>query len=687
MNMSRLHLPVSFHSETLHGACGSCTIFPMPVGQGSSWNVALVSAIARVVAIEAWSTGIDRGFSPEINVPTDARFGRTEENFSEDPALVGALGAAAVLGLHGGNTGSPSDPLPPFAIVSEAKHAAAYAFGGKDGAAADLSERTLHDIYLRPWREYALAGGRGLMLAHNTINQEPCHSSRTLMGWLREQGNLSGALFGSDMCDVGLLRVNGLHVAASLEAAAALSMGAGLDQELCNAEDGRGQAFPLAAQAVADGLLPQAALDRAAGNVLRAKFSSGLFDGRALVNDTNLALLDTPANRALARQAALEGIVLLKTDTALLPLKLGSGAPLRLAVVGPLAGCADNATSCDATLSQCGGYTNNGARVVSVLAAAYNESGLAVVYSPGCAVGGNDTSQFAAAVAAANSADLVLFVGGDSGGLGWNKNTCGEDDDRSELDLPGVQADLVAALADTGVPVVLALVHGRPVTFLKHDLLSRVAAVLAMWRPGEEGGNALFDLLAGRASPSGRLAQAWVRSVGQIKSQASPYFSLFQGDFDRVSYNGDTIAAGGGVSPFAFWQPAFNFGFGLSWTSFTIELRNVTVAAGGSSITSSVRVTNTGTFAAKHVVQVYFSMALSVIVRHHSRLLAFAKTDVLRPQEAVELDVTASTCGLASYNPATRQLEIEGGAYTIAVGASSTDFMGSADIALAAGVC
>jgi hypothetical protein len=126
----------------------------------------------------------------------------------------------------------------------------------------------LHDVYLRPWREYANAGGRGLMLAHNSISQVPCHSSVPLMSWLRAQGNLSGALFGSDMCDVGLLGPNGFRVAAGLEAAAALSMGAGLDQELCNPTDGRGQAFTLAAKAVADGLLPQAALDRAASNAL-----------------------------------------------------------------------------------------------------------------------------------------------------------------------------------------------------------------------------------------------------------------------------------------------------------------------------------------------------------------------------------------------------------------------------------
>lgn len=258
---SRLAIPVTFHTESLHGGCGGCVVFPMPAGQASTWDAPLVGAVAAAVAAEAWATGVDRGFSPEINVPGDGRFGRTEENFSEDPMLTGAMGVAAVLGLHGGEAGGASTYLPPFAIVSEAKHAAAYAFGGKDGSAADVSERTLYEVYLRPWAEYVAAGGRGAMLAHNSINQVPCHASAALMGWLRAQGAnataSAGLLLASDMCDVGLLGPNGFRVTTGLEGSAALAMAAGLDQELCNAQDGRGQAFPLAPKAIADGILEQ----------------------------------------------------------------------------------------------------------------------------------------------------------------------------------------------------------------------------------------------------------------------------------------------------------------------------------------------------------------------------------------------------------------------------------------------
>lgn len=680
MSSSRLAIPLSFHTESLHGACGGCVIFPMPAGQASSWDVALVQEVAGVIAAEAWATGIDRGFSPELNVPGDPRFGRTEENFSEDPALVAAMGVAAVLGLHSNERGGPSTYLPPFSIVSEAKHAAAYAYGGKDGAPADISERTLHDVYLRPWAEYAAAGGRGAMLAHNAINAVPCHSSQTLMSWLRAQGNFSGALLASDMCDVGLLGPHGFRVAADLESAAVLAMSASLDQELCNAEDGRGQAFPLIPGAIAKGLMPESALDRAASSVLRAKFAAGLFDSRALVNDSNLGLLNSPAHREVARRAAAEGIVLLKNENNLLPLTLGGrGAATRIAVIGPLAGCADNSSDCVATRSQCGGYTSWGVDVVSVLAAALNETGAAVTYTPGADVGGNVTTGFAAALAAARAADVVLFVGGDSGGLGWNANTCGEDDDRALLELPGVQAPLLAALGASGTPVVAVLIHGRPVTF-RPGVLDGVGALLAAWRPGAEGGHAVMDVLTGRVPPSGRLAQSWVRSVGQVKSEASPWYHELRGDFGEVSYNGDIKSAGWDDGS-ASWAPAWPFGAGLSYTTWAAALGGAAVEAG--QLVVRVNLTNTGAVASKQVVGVYYSRALSAFVRHHQRLFAFTKTLApVAPGATVALAISAPVASLASYDAASQASIVEPGVYTLTAGFDSASAFGTVDITI-----
>ena len=676
LNASRLGIPLSFHTESLHGACGGCVIFPMPAGQASTWDVTLVHDIASIIAMEGYATGIDRGFSPELNVPSDSRFGRTEENFSEEPTLTGAFGAAAVIGLHAGEMGGPSTYLPPFAIVSEAKHAAAYAHGGKDGAPADVSERTLHDVYLRPWREYAAAGGRGAMLAHNAINQVPCHASVDLMSWLRAQGNLSGALFASDMCDVGLLRT--FRVAQDLTGAAALSMGAGLDQELCNPTDGRGQAFPLIPQAIASGTLPASALDRAVGNILRAKFAANLFDGRALVNDSFLPLLNAPQHRALARRTAAEGAVLLKNDGALLPL---APSLRRVAVIGPLAGCVNETSfDCVATRSQCGGYTSWGVQVISLLAAARNESGLSVTFTPGAQIGGNDTSGFAAAVAAAVAADVVVFAGGDSGGLGWNNNTCGEDDDRTLLELPGVQAQLLTALAATGTPVVAVLIHGRPITFAP-GVLDNVRAVLATWRPGCEGGTGIWDVLLGRVPPSGRLAQSWVRTVGHVKTEASPYFHEFRGDFGEVVYNGDLIAKEGIDDGTVSWTPRFPFGFGLSFTNWSLNLVSGSVVNGNIIIVAHL--TNTGSVASKQVVQAYYSKQLSTFVRHTQRLLAFAKTDVpVAPGASITLTLSATVDSLASYDPNTKTRIVESGAYDVTIGFDSVKVLGTVTVNL-----
>lgn len=362
VNNSRLHIPVTFHYETLHSGGGGATIFPMPCLQGSTWDLELVGQTARIIGLEAAANGGDRGFSPEINVCTDPRFGRTEENFGEDPKLVAAMGAAAVKGLHNGNTEGPSGYLPTGAIVSEAKHAAAYGYGGKDGMAADISPRTLHDVYLRPWREYKEAGGRGAMLSHNSINDVPAHADPELMGLLRKWApigtNSSGMLLASDMCDIGLLAAGtptngikrgantGFGVAANLSDAGAMSMTAGMDQELCNPTDGRGQCFTLVADAVASGEMNQQALDRAAANVLRSKFAVGLFD-KPLADPAATAVINTAAHQEVAKRVAAEGAILLQNEGGKRGLPLtGLGPSSTVAIIGALA---------NDTRSQCGG--------------------------------------------------------------------------------------------------------------------------------------------------------------------------------------------------------------------------------------------------------------------------------------------------------------------------------------------
>jgi beta-glucosidase len=700
VNNSRLHIPITFHSETLHSSIGKGTIFPMPCLQGATWNQPLVHDIASAIAKEASSAGIDRGFSPELNVCTDPRFGRTEENFGEDPNLVAAMGEAAVKGLHNGEVGGPSSYLPKGAIVSEAKHAAAYGFGGKDGMAADMSERTLHDIYLKPWKRYAEAGGRAAMLAHNSINDVPCHSSAYLMGQLRSWGNFSNAFMASDMCDIGLLadlpgRQAGFGTAKDLQDAAAQSAAAGMDQELCNPTDHRGQAFTSLAAVVKSGALDVKHLDRAAANILRAKFAVGLFDKPVTTNATALEVLDCKEHRALARTTVHEGAILLRNDGTL-PLHFhGEGnadaTELKnsvgtIAIIGPLAGCWGNATAdCEATHSQVGGYTNMGAEIITVLSAATNRtlaalpSSVTILSHMGLpSVGSNDTSKFPAMIATAKQADVVVVVVGDSGNEGWDQTSCGEDEDRTTFDPPGAQMDMMEALVEqSGKPVIAVLIHGRPVTFggaKGNQLLQKLSAVLATWRPGEEGGPAVLDLLTGKVNPSGRLAQAWPRSAGFVHSQTSPWFSKRQGDFDHVDYARD-----GPNLPHHSQTPLFPFGFGMSFSSFNVtgnSARILPSAAGDVPVVEMLStVHNTGTVAGKTVVAVYQSKSgspRSKFVRYHKMLAAWVKTPVLAAGATQQVTVRFPLSVMSVYNTSSKQQEVELGEYTLTASQDSS---------------
>jgi beta-glucosidase len=332
-----------------------------------------------------------------------------------------------------------------------------------------------------------------------------------------------------------------------------------MDQELCNPTDSRGQCFTLVAATVQSGRMKQEALDRAAANVLRAKFAAGLFD-KPLADPAETAKINTPAHQAIAKRIAAEGSILLQNDGGPRGLPLtGLGPKSTIAIIGALA---------NDTHSQCGGYTNFGARVVTVLeAAASYLPGTKLLYAQGAGTTGNSTGGFAAALDAAAQADAVVVVVGDSGAKGWTMNTCGEDDDRTQLDLTGKQPELLAALAanlsHTQKPLITVLIHGRPVSFVRGDILPQLPAVLAAWRPGQQGGAAIWELLLGKQSPSGRLSQAWPRSAGFVHSQASPWFSKRQGDFDHEAYRGGASQQPGKKQIYD-WAPLFPFGHGGS---------------------------------------------------------------------------------------------------------------------------
>ncbi len=366
-NATRLRIPVSFYAETLRsGGTAGTTIFPIPALLGASWNVSLAQAIGRTVATELYSMGGDRSFSPVLQVVTDGRWGRFHENFGECDLLVALMGAAMTRGLStvdGAPGGGPSSYLPSnFTLIPTAKHYFAYGPSNADGYTVSKSGRELREVYLKPWREFVAAGGRGAMVSHPAVNGVPMHASAPTLDLLRALPGFQGALLGSDNENVRWLS-QAFHFSANDTQAAVDAVGAGVDQEMDNWGDALYlKHLPAAAAASAP---VAAAVRRAAGNVLRAKFAAGLFD-EPPQRDPSLPATHarTPAALALAREAVLQGAALLVNAGGALPLAvLARGAragapPARVALLGPNAGVgcpADTSLGCAVRANMVGG--------------------------------------------------------------------------------------------------------------------------------------------------------------------------------------------------------------------------------------------------------------------------------------------------------------------------------------------
>ena len=635
MKESRLGIPISFITESLHSNYNKYfentdtegtplgTIFPMPISQGSSWNTTLVEQIGSVIALEARSSGSDRGFSPELQVTIDPRFGRTQENFGADPTLVSTYARSAVWGVSG-RDGSPNTYLDKNKLIAEAKHFAAYGYSDHDGAPADVGISKLYDVYLRPWKAFVSAGGRGAMAAHNSVNGIPCHSSTWLLTKiLREELGCVDCFIGTDYNDVYNLKFFGTvnetkypnHSPTTDGSIQAIS--AGIDQDM------GGTAFPSLLNASIDNLVNISFINRAVSNVLRTKFASGLFDD-PVTNLSRLSYVRSPAHIALAKEAAAQGCVLLQNNNQVLPFKQTGVA----AVLGPNAGCpSDSPTLCDVSNNMVGGYSPTVAlgQVKTVLDAV-RELDIKVLYERGVDIDSYNVSGIPAAVDAAEKSDFVIVVLGDS------TSTCGEGSDRMELDIPGSQLDLLSAVLKTGKPVVAVLIAGRPSTFGEgrnsrfgpHNamLSSPNLAILEAWRPGEQGGPALSDIIFGRRQPSGSLSTPFPRGSGNIRTWGVPWFHERQGDYD---WKGTPRSPVDGS-----YDPLFCFGHGLRYSVYNITSFNVKseIASRGQEFILSVGVTEVikypkiGTVS----IQIYYSqLSVSKRVRDVSNLAGFTK--------------------------------------------------------------
>lgn len=632
---SRLKIPLLFGIDVIHGFR---TIFPVPLGMAATFDPDIVKACSRVAAIETSVSGLHWTFTPMVDIARDPRWGRIVEGAGEDPYLGSRMAEAQILGLQ------TDDQSGKDAILACAKHFGAYgaAIGGRDYDSADLSERTLQEVYLPPFHASARAGAGSFMTAFNDIAGVPTTANQALVrGQLRDQWGYQGLVV-SDWN--AILELINHGVAETPAQAAALALKAGVDMDMASGV----YAGHLKEAVAADpSLTPY--LDQAVGRVLATKARLGLFDDPFRFGDAarEKTELNSPAHRTIAGEAARKAIVLLKNEGGLLPL---SPAGQRIAVIGALADDASSALGSWRARGQVGD-------VKTLLTALREQSGATLDYQPGAAPRGDDASGIPAAVAAAKAADVVLLV------IGEDYDHSAEARSRSEITLPGVQSQLAQAVLATGKPVVVVLMNGRPLALA--DILGKAGAALETWFLGVESGPAIVDILMGKVSPAGRLPAGLPRNAG---TSPTFYAHMPSGrpadpDLAKDSARYHDVAIG----------PLYPFGHGLSYASFAYADLAIDRPSIGpdQSAAISLSVTNTGKIAADEVVQLYMRDPVASVARPVKELRGFVRL-TLKPGETRKVTFHLHATQTALWKTAD-QWRVEAGRIDVMVGASSED--------------
>ena len=650
---SRLGIPVIFHEECLHGhAAVGATSFPQPIGLAGTFNPALVESLYAMTAEEARVRGTHQALTPVVDVARDARWGRVEETFGEDPYLVSRMGVAAVRGFQGDRTFADKAK-----VIATLKHFVAHGQpeSGQNCAPANVSMRELREVFLRPFHAAIRdAGAISVMPSYNEVDGVPSHANRWLLrDVLRREWGFDGFTI-SDYYAIWELGyrpdTHGHFVAHDTKEACALAVRAGV-----NVEAPEPNAYHHLVELVRDGVLHERELDELVTPLLYWKFRLGLFDDPYVDPDRAESVVGSTRNCELALQAARETITLLRNEGSILPLDVARVR--KIAVIGP-----------NAHRSLLGGYSGVPPHNVTVLDGIKARVGDAVevAYSEGCkiTIGGSwtedtvtpsdpdeDRRQIAEAVRVAADADvIVLAIGGNeqTSREAWSLKHMG---DATNLDLIGRQNELVAALLATGKPVIALLFNGRPLaaTYVSEN----VPAILECWYLGQETGRAVAEVLFGDFNPGGKLPITVPRSAGHVPAFYNHKPSARRGYlFDDVS-------------------PLYAFGFGLSYTAFQlsdVRLERSTIGR-GESTRVTVTVANTGPCVGSEVVQMYIRDRVSSVTRPVKELKGFAKV-FLAPGEAMTVSIEITPESLAFYDIDMNNI-VEPGEFAVMVGTSS----------------
>ena len=681
----RLKIPNMVTGECCHGIMfENATMFPQAIAMGGTWDVDLIERVGTAIAKEASILGFHQCFAPMIAVLRDPRWGRTEEGFSEDPYLVSEIGVAFINGLQG----KGKERYDKNHVMATAKHfiADGEPSMGANGAAMDVSDYSLHNIHLLPFRNAILKAKIGsVMPAHHTVNGVACHASKFLIeDILRKEYGFNGIVV-SDNGDIEKMH-SLLNYAETKEEALIMAMEAGVDLELViNAVWGDNKMYgPPLVKAVQEGRLEMALVDKSVKRVLETKFLLGLFDDPSLVDIKYDLLargydedrfdivkskeveglikfklfnkpkygyekvLNNQKHQQLALEAALKSIILLKNQDGLLP--LDKSKVKTIAVIGP-----------NAKPVLLGGYSVDNKYCVNLLDGIKQHVGSAieVLYSEGCDLIDPKKETIAEAIVLANKADVVILA------LGQDKSVARENRDRDDLTLTGKQEALAQAIYSVGKPVVVVLQHAQPLAI--EWIVTHIPAIVDGWYLGQAAGTAFAKVLFGDYNPSGKLQMTYPRNVGQVPCY---YNQLPLGRVRNLFQEKQSplypVEVGISHSP----KPLFPFGHGLSYTSFDIsapklQKKHISVAE-----TSFVQViiTNTGSLDGEEVIQLYITDKYAKPTRPRLELKGFKRVS-LKSGEQKEVVFEIASDQLEYWHNG--KWSVEPGEYDIWIGNSS----------------
>lgn len=635
---SRLKIPLLIGIDAIHGnaLCSGVTVYPTPIGQASTFDVELVGRASHETAKEMRATGAHWTFTPNIEVARDPRWGRTGETFGEDPYVVTQMGVATVKGLQGQNMNQPDN------VIACIKHfvGGSQPVNGINGAPFDASERTLREVFFPPFKACVDAGAYSLMTAHNEVNGVPSHANKWLMtDILRNEWGFKGFIV-SDWMDIE--RLHDYHtIAPTMNEVFELSVAAGMDMHMHGPDFMEG-----ILAAVKTGRINEDRIDEAVSKILTAKFKLGLFENPFFDEKESKGVLFNKEHQATALEMARKSIILLKNDN-LLP--LNAKKYKKVFVTGPNADT--HVILGDWAVPQ---PEENIVTVLEGLKAVSPETEFSTL-DFGWNLRTMSSEKVTEAGKMARQADLaIVVVGENSMREHWGDKTCGENTDRSDINLPGLQEELVETIYNTGVPTIVVLVNGRQLGV--EWIAEHVPALVEAWEPGSLGGQAVAEILYGKVNPSGKLPVTIPRSAGQI----------------QCIYNHKFTA---NWFPYAIGKsdPLYPFGYGLSYTKYKYDNLKIEKPEIGKdeSVMVSVDVANVGNEDGEEIVQLYIRDDYSSATRPVKELKGFQRVALKKGEiKTVTFEITPDKL---AYYDVDMKYGVESGTFKIMVGASSRD--------------